>query len=91
MTKLKGTSMEYGGPSHTALKYATMKRSTGFSVENLLEVFPKKFSKPSKAVGALLSLERHGFVYLRGNTWKITSIGVTFLRANAQKFVGEFS
>lgn len=90
MTKLHGTSMEYGGPSHIALKYASMKGANGFTTENLMKVFPHKFSQWGNAIDSLSVLQKQGFVYERKGTWRITDFGVTFLRANAKQYVGEF-
>ena len=90
MTKLKGTSISYGGPSHVALRYACMKRSKGFTVDDITQVFPQKFTKPSRAVDSLNTLRKQGFVYERNGTWKVTHLGATFLRTIVKPYVGEF-
>jgi hypothetical protein len=90
MTKLKGTSIPYGGPSHVALRFACMKRTDGFTVDNLMQVFPQKFTKPSRAVESLNTLSKQGFVYERNGTWKVTYLGATFLRTVVKPYVGDF-
>lgn len=80
---------KHGSPSHVALKYASMKRRDVATVDGILDIFPNKFEKPSRAVRSFEMLEKYGFLVSVNDGWKITQRGIEALKANAEVYVGD--
>ena len=80
---------KHGSPSHVALKYASMKRTSVATVDGLLDVFPHKFEKPSRAVRSFEMLARYGYLVPVNGGWKITNTGLDLLKRTADLYVGD--
>lgn len=78
-----------GSPSHIALKYAAMKRTSVATVEGLLEIFPKRFEKPSRGIRSFEMLSRYGYVCPVAGGWKITQYGLAVLKESSEPYTGD--
>jgi hypothetical protein len=77
---------KYGSPSHTALKYAAMKKRSVATVDDLMRVFPSRFEKPSRIVRFFQMFLNHGLVIESGDGWQITPRGLEALRNAAPEY-----
>lgn len=83
------TVIPYRGPSYSALRYASMRRTRSFTIPELMYVIGHRFSRPSKAGRSLDSLTKHGFLKRIGDTWSITESGYDYLRLTVQPSRGD--
>lgn len=80
--------IKYAGATHVALRYLQMKRGTVATTEDVLKMFPNKFSKPSRAKETLEVLYRNRLISPKDNGWVITDQGSNFLRMTASAYKG---
>lgn len=79
--------IKYGGASHCALKYARMKKKP-IGVQDLMDCFPTRFSKPSRVLETMQILTKYRFVKPVKDKWQITIVGENYLRGVAQTYKG---
>lgn len=82
-------NLHYGGTSHCTLKYAGMKNRP-VSDEDLVRMFPHKFSGKWYARRAMETLTKYGYAETVGDKIQITKLGVLYLSKVAKQYVGEF-
>lgn len=88
MIKFPG-KLIYGGTSHCALKYASMKKHP-VSDQDLVAMFPTKFSEKWYARRAMNVLVKHGYAKRKEDKIQITMLGDRYLASLAKHYVGEF-
>ncbi len=82
-------NLHYGASTHCTLKYANMK-GCPITEDNLLSMFPNKFSDRYNARRAMETLAKYGYAKQIGNTIQITRLGEMYLAKVAKQYVGEF-
>jgi hypothetical protein len=84
------TVIPYRGPSYIALRYASMKKTRPFTLQELFNCMHHKFKKPYVAGRSLDRLTNLGFLSRDGDTWRITEVGYDYLRSTTTDYSGEF-
>jgi len=79
----------YNGPTHLALKYASMKKRTTFTSEDLFKLSPKKFKHLYMVNRSLDRLVKNGFIHKQADDYQITPQGYQHLCAIAKPYRGE--
>jgi hypothetical protein len=81
-------NLHYGASTHCTLKYANMK-GCPITEDDLLAMFPNRFSDRYYARRAMESLAKCGYAKQIGNTIQITGLGQMYLAKVAKQYVGE--
>lgn len=86
---MSSTLFVYNGPTHLALKYASMKKKQTFTADDLLKLSPKRFIKPSRVHRSLDTLVKYGLLNKVSDSYQITLEGYRHLCNIAQPYRGE--
>lgn len=81
-------SLKYSGATHVALRFFQMKRGTPATSDDVLRMFPNKFSKPSRVKETLEVLSKNRLISFQDNGWVITTNGSEYLRVTAGTYKG---
>jgi hypothetical protein len=73
-----------------ALRYASMKKTKTFTLQELFACMHHKFHKPYVAGRSLDRLTNLGFLSRDGDAWRITEVGYDYLRNTTTDYSGEF-
>lgn len=82
-------NLKYGSSTHCTLKYASMKQHA-ISEDDLVAMFPKKFTDKWYARRAMETLAKHGYVKSLNGAVQITPLGDAYLGNIARRYIGEF-
>lgn len=85
---MSNPSLKYAGATHVALRYFQMKRGTPVTSDDVLKMFPNKFSKPSRVKETLEILHKNRLISTQDDGWVITPNGSEYLRATAGAYRG---
>lgn len=80
---------KYNGPTHLALSYASMKKRTTFTAQDLFNLSPKRFGHLYMVKRSLDRLLKHGFIHQKAGKYQITVQGYQHLCAISRPYRGE--
>lgn len=85
---MSNPNLKYAGATHVALRYLQMKRGKVATMEDVLKMFPNKFSKPSRVKDTLEILHKNRLITPKDNGWVITTSGSDYLQATSSAYKG---